>query len=138
MEFSEKEMNKMTNKIRFPDGREVDIQDVIGFLYGLSRSDVEVLHVLTCKGEKMSTEDLAEALKVTKASISKSINNLLYKGLINREKVTEDEKRKGRPAYVYWVNKEELYERVIADMISLANTMKNDFKAHVQLAVVPA
>ncbi|AWS00721.1 MarR family transcriptional regulator [Metallosphaera hakonensis] len=128
----------MTNKIRFPDGREVDIQDVIAFLYGLSRSDVEVLHTLTCKGSKMSTEELAEALKVTKASISKSINNLLYKGLINREKVTEDEKRKGRPAYMYWVNRDDLYDRVIADMEKLAETMKNDFKNHVQLAVIPA
>ncbi|QKQ99545.1 MarR family transcriptional regulator [Metallosphaera tengchongensis] len=128
-------MNKTVNKIRFPDGREVDVQDVIAFLYGLSRSDVEVLHLLMCKGEKMSTDDLANSLKVTKASISKSINNLLYKGLINREKVTDDEKRKGRPAYLYWVVKEELYERVTQDMEKLAQLMKSEFKTHVALAV---
>lgn len=133
-----KKMNKTINRIRFPDGREVDVQEVISFLYGLSRSDVEVLHTIMCKGGKISTEDLAETLNVTKASISKSINNLLYKGLINREKVADDEKRKGRPAYVYWVNKEELYERVVADVEKLYQTMKNDFKTHVQLAVISA
>ncbi|MEM3277175.1 MAG: TrmB family transcriptional regulator, partial [Metallosphaera sp.] len=39
-------MNKTINRIRFPDGREVDVQEVISFLYGLSRSDVEVLHTI--------------------------------------------------------------------------------------------
>jgi predicted transcriptional regulator len=131
-------MSKMNSKVRFPDGREVDIQEVIAFLYGLSRSDVEVLHVMMCKGRKMSTEDLAEELKVTKASISKSINNLLYKGLIGREKVNDEEKRKGRPAYLYWVDRESLYEKVTDDMEKLTEAVKNQFKAHVQLAVVPS
>lgn len=131
-------MNKTNNKIRFPDGREVDVQEVIAFLYGLSRSDVEILHVMMSKGAKMSTEDLAEELKVTKASISKSINNLLYKGLIGREKVTDSEKRKGRPAYLYWVDRESLYGKITEDMEKLTEEVKNSFRSHVQLVVVPS
>ncbi|MEM4768486.1 MAG: TrmB family transcriptional regulator, partial [Saccharolobus sp.] len=32
----------MAEKVRFPDGREVDIHEFISFMYGLSKSDVEV------------------------------------------------------------------------------------------------
>ncbi len=122
----------MSEKIRFPDGREVDIHEVISFLYGLSRSDIEVLHILMTKGKKLDTDELAGALHVTKASISKSINNLLYKGLINRDKVIDQTKQKGRPNYVYWVNNEELYGRLIQDLNKLVDTVKKDLQTHVQ------
>jgi len=127
---------KMSERIRFPDGREVDIHEVIAFLYGLSKSDVEVLHLLMTKGKKLDTDELAGSLHVTKASISKSINNLLYKGLINRDKVVDQTKQKGRPNYVYWVNNEELYGRLIQDLNKLVDTVKKDLQSHVQ--TIPA
>ncbi|AWR96016.1 helix-turn-helix domain-containing protein [Acidianus brierleyi] len=126
----------MSERIRFPDGREVDIHEVIAFLYGLSKSDVEVLHLLMTKGKKLDTDELAGSLHVTKASISKSINNLLYKGLINRDKVVDQTKQKGRPNYVYWVNNEELYGRLIQDLNKLVDTVKKDLQSHVQ--TIPA
>lgn len=127
---------KMSERIRFPDGREVDIHEVIAFLYGLSKSDVEVLHLLMTKGKKLDTDELAGSLHVTKASISKSINNLLYKGLINRDKVVDQTKQKGRPNYVYWVNNDELYSRLIQDLNKLVDTVKKDLQTHVQ--TIPA
>lgn len=126
----------MSERIRFPDGREVDIHEVISFLYGLSKSDVEVLHLLMTKGKKLDTDELAGSLHVTKASISKSINNLLYKGLINRDKVVDQTKQKGRPNYVYWVNNDELYGRLIQDLNKLVDTVKKDLQTHVQ--TIPA
>ncbi|EZQ01904.1 MULTISPECIES: MarR family transcriptional regulator [Acidianus] len=117
-------------RIRFPDGREVDIHEVIAFLYGLSMSDMEVLDLLRAKGKKISTDELAEALGVTKASISRSVNNLAYKGLILRDKLDED-KKKGRPSYIYWVDKEKLYGKVIEDLQRLVEKVKDELKVKV-------
>ncbi|WP_338601992.1 helix-turn-helix domain-containing protein [Sulfolobus tengchongensis] len=126
----------MAEKVRFPDGREVDIHDFIAFMYGLSKSDVEVLHVLLQNG-KMTTDDLAEKLNVTKASISKALNNLLDKGLIQREKAqAEKEERKGRPNYIYWVEKEKLYRKLENDLEKLAGTVKETLQKHTALEVV--
>lgn len=119
----------MIEKVRFPDGREVDIHEVLAFLYGLSKSDVEVLHVIMSKKGKVTTDELASTLKVTKASISKSINNLLYKGLIYREKA-EEEKKKGRPGYAYWVDSEALYKKIAEDLQKLVNNVKEGLKSH--------
>lgn len=124
----------MSERIKFPDGREVDIHEVLAFLYGLSKSDVEVLHVIMSKKGKISTEELAETLKVTKASISKSINNLLYKGLIMRDKI-EEEKKKGRPGYVYWVDTEYLYKKIAEDLEALVNKVKENLKEHIPVVV---
>lgn len=127
----------MLEKIRFPDGREVDIQEVLAFIYGLSKSDVEVLQVIINKRGKITTDELASTLKVTKASISKSINNLLYKGLIFREKL-EEEKKKGRPSYVYWVDTEILYKKIAEDLEKLVNNVKQGLKAQMPLVAVQA
>ncbi len=123
----------MSEKIRFPDGREVELHELIAFLYGVSRSDVEVLHVLMAKDKKMYAEELANELHVTKASISKSINNLMYKGLINRDKVNEQGKQKGRPNYIYWVDKEQLYKKIVEDLERLVKTAKEELLSHLQV-----
>ena len=121
----------MSEKITFPDGREVDIHDFIAFMYGLSRSDVDVLHLLLENKEKMDADQIAEKLKVTKASVSKSLNSLLDKGLIERDKSEEDQKRKGRPSYVYWVDKDKLYTKLEKDLEKLAGTIKEGLEKHI-------
>ena len=121
---------KMAEKVRFPDGREVDIHEFISFMYGLSKSDVEVLHILLQNG-KMTTDELAEKLNVTKASISKALNNLLDKGLIQREKApVEKEERKGRPNYIYWTDKDKLYRKLESDLEKLAGAIKEALQKH--------
>ncbi|AWR97414.1 MarR family transcriptional regulator [Acidianus sulfidivorans JP7] len=124
----------MIEKIKFPDGREVDIHEVLAFLYGLSKSDIEVLHVIMQKQGKITTDELASSLKVTKASISKSINNLIYKGLISRDKLEED-KKKGRPSYVYWVDNDALYKKISDDLQRLVNNVKDGIKTHIEVPV---
>ena len=121
----------MAEKITFPDGREVDIHDFIAFMYGLSRSDVEVLHLLLESKEKLDADEIAERLKVTKASVSKSLNSLLDKGLIERDKSEEEQKRKGRPSYVYWVDKDKLYNKLEKDLEKLAVTIKQGLEKHI-------
>ncbi|MCY0850768.1 helix-turn-helix domain-containing protein [Sulfuracidifex metallicus] len=124
----------MAEKIKFPDGREVDIHEFIAFMYGLSKSDVELLHMLMTEG-KMTTDDIASRLNVTKASISKSLNSLIDKGLIEREKVQSEDKRKGRPNFKYWVDREKLYNRLDADLEKLLTTLKGSIQKTMTVAI---
>ncbi len=124
----------MAEKIKFPDGREVDIHDFIAFMYGLSKSDVELLHMLMTEG-KMTTDDIAAKLNVTKASISKSLNSLIDKGLVEREKVQSEDKRKGRPNFMYWVDREKLYNRLDADLEKLLTTLKGSIQKTMTVAI---
>ncbi|BFI74702.1 helix-turn-helix domain-containing protein [Sulfurisphaera ohwakuensis] len=121
----------MSEKIIFPDGREVDLHEFIAFMYGLSTSDVEVLHLLMESKEKLDADEIAEKLKVTKASVSKSLNNLLDKGLIERDKAEGAEKKKGRPSYVYWVDKDKLIYKLEKDLEKLASSMKEGLEKHI-------
>ncbi|BBG23520.1 helix-turn-helix domain-containing protein [Sulfuracidifex tepidarius] len=124
----------MAEKIKFPDGREVDIHEFIAFMYGLSKSDVELLHMLMTEG-KMTTDDIASKLNVTKASISKSLNSLIDKGLVEREKVQSEDKRKGRPNFMYWVDRERLYNRLDVDLEKLLTTLKNSIQKTMTVAI---
>lgn len=121
----------MSHKITFPDGREVDIHEFIAFMYGLSRSDVDVLHLLLESDQKLDADEIAEKLKVTKASVSKSLNSLLDKGLIERDKSAEDQKKKGRPSYIYWVDKNKLYMKLEKDLEKLAGNIKEGLEKHI-------
>jgi predicted transcriptional regulator len=124
----------MAEKIKFPDGREVDIHEFIAFMYGLSKSDVELLHMLMMEG-KMTTDDIASKLNVTKASISKSLNSLIDKGLVEREKVQSEDKRKGRPNFMYWVDREKLYSRLDIDLEKLLTTLKGSIQKTMTVAI---
>ena len=117
-------------KVTFPDGRSVEIHEFLAFMYGLSSSDVSVLHLLMAKGKKMSADEISEELNVTKASVSKSLNNLLDKGLLIREKEETEDKKKGRPGYLYWVDKNKLYEKLEKDLERLATNIREGLEEH--------
>lgn len=119
-------------KIVFPDGRSVEIHEFLAFMYGLSSSDVSVLHLLMVKGKKMTADEISAELNVTKASINKSLNNLLDKGLIMREKAENEDKKKGRPGYLYWVDKNKLYEKLEKDLEKLAAEVRQGLEQHLQ------
>ncbi|QGR19240.1 helix-turn-helix domain-containing protein [Stygiolobus azoricus] len=117
----------MAIKVKFPDGREVDIHEVISFMYGLGMGEIEVLHILLSRGQKYSADELAEVLKVSKASVNKALNTLLSKGLIEREKVITNSK-KGRPVYVYSANKELVSKKLSEDTYKLILNTRDTLK----------
>lgn len=119
----------MNIKINLPDGRETTIDEIIQFLYNLSKTDIDVLNVLASSGKPITTEEIAEKLNVTKASVSKALNNLIYKGLVQRRKAISEEKKKGRPNYEYWIVKEELLEKIKKDLENILNQIKSEIAA---------
>ncbi len=120
-------------KVSFPGGKEVTMGDLISFIYGLPKSDIDVLQVLISQKRRMSSDEIADVLKVSKASINKSLNNLYDKGLILREKEEAgEEKKKGRPSYIYWVDGERLYEKLERDLETLASQIKKELEERMQ------
>lgn len=118
----------MSYKLIFPDGREVDFEGIISFLYNLGESELQVLRVLLSSRGKLTSEDIANKLKVSKASVNKAINSLMNKGLVEREKADLEEKRKGRPIFVYYVKPDYVYKKVSEDANFIVFNAKETIK----------
>ncbi|MBP1357872.1 MAG: MarR family transcriptional regulator [Sulfolobus sp.] len=116
--------------IKLNNPQNLDVHELLAFIYGLSRSDIEVLHAILTSKEPITTEEIAKKLNVTKASVSKSLNNLIEKGLVLRNKSIMQERRKGRPSYYYIVNRDYLLGKVIKDLESFTETYKEAIKTH--------
>ncbi|WP_246253006.1 helix-turn-helix domain-containing protein [Acidianus brierleyi] len=117
------------SKVEFPDGRQVEIHKLIGFIYGLCESETNILHLLLTSGEKLSEEDIALRLNLARTSINKPINALLSKNLVKREKQCEGKVRK--PKYVYYTDKVEIYNKIIQDLEDIIKKYEEAYKVHV-------
>lgn len=109
----------MSDYILFPDGRKVDVHKVIQFLYGLNESEIRILHLLVESKEKLTAMQIAKKLKVDRTSISKPIATLVNKGLIHKERNIVSRKNENTPPrlkFLYFVNREELYGKMIKDL----------------------
>ncbi|BDC17828.1 MarR family transcriptional regulator [Acidianus sp. HS-5] len=124
----------MEFRIQFPDGRQVDFHKLIEFLYGITDSEMNILHLLLYTDEKLTVEDISERLKIAKTSISKPVNILLTKGLIMRDKVEGESKR--RPKYLYYTDKSAVYNKVISDLDAIAKIFCEKYKSHIETATV--
>jgi predicted transcriptional regulator len=100
-------------RVRLPSGREARVVDAIGFCYDLSDTDISVLRELLQRGTK-GEDELAAALKLSKASINRSVNKLASLGFVERLK--DPNSKGGRPRYLYKpMQLEQLFERMRKD-----------------------
>jgi predicted transcriptional regulator len=92
--------------------------------------------VLAQTDKAITTDEIAEKLNVTKASVSKALNNLIYKGLVQRRKVISEEKKKGRPNYEYWVARGELLQKIKTDLQNILNQLEKSLKGSKETVAV--
>jgi predicted transcriptional regulator len=85
-------------KARLPSGKEVGLIEALSFCYDISDTDFVVLKTLINSGEK-TEDELASALKLSKASINRSVNKLISIGFV--ERVKDQNSKGGRPRYIY-------------------------------------
>lgn len=85
-------------KVRLPSGKEVGLVEALSFCYDISDTDFQVLLALVNYGEK-TEDELAAALKLSKASINRSVNKLISIGFV--ERVKDQSTKGGRPRYIY-------------------------------------
>ncbi len=123
-------MSIFEKKVRLPTGKEIGVFDILTFCYGLSETDVEVLKQVAECGEKGATVDyIVKTLKLSRASISRSLSKLVDLGFIIRRKLPPA--GAGRPKYVYVsVTPKELAEKIYSDIekcTSSAKTLIEEF-----------
>ena len=90
-------------RLRLPSGRESSLTDVMRFCYDLSDTDTQILvEVIRGGADGFTVEELAERLRLSKATANRSLNKLVELGFVSRKR----EKRQGvgRPRYKYYVD----------------------------------
>ncbi|MFP3163454.1 MAG: helix-turn-helix domain-containing protein [Acidianus hospitalis] len=108
----------MERKVKFPDSREVDVLTIFKFVYGLSNSELEIIKLLVNTKGKLSAEDIASSLNISRNTVTKPVNLLLSKGLVLRAK--EKGKTTGRPRLVYFAT-QDIYSKLLTDLQSIVN-----------------
>ena len=100
-------------KARLPSGREVGLVEALSFCYDISDTDFQILRALINLGPK-TEDDLASVLKLSKASINRSVNKLISIGFV--ERVKDQGSKGGRPRYIYKaVDSDFLVEKMSKD-----------------------
>jgi predicted transcriptional regulator len=116
-------MRSMERKVKFPNSRGVDVLTIFKFVYGLSNSELEILKLLVNTKGKLSAEDIASSLNISRNTVNKLVNLLLSKGLVLRDK--EKGKTNGRPRLVYFATP-GIYSKMLTDLQSIVNnSLKN-------------
>jgi len=113
-------------RCRLPSGKEVSIIDVLKFFFDFNETDVIVLLRILSAGSR-TLEDLARETHMSKASVSRSISKLYSLGFVSREKVI-DKVSKGRPKYVYRVDREGALKRIFENIEMCNNVAKSVFE----------
>jgi len=108
-------------RIQLPSGKNAGLANILSFYYGLSETDVQVLMTLM-RGGARSIEELETELKLSKASINNSLNDLFEMDFVTR--VKEPGNKAGRPRYLYKAKDyTELKSKVLEDIKSCSDKM---------------
>ena len=100
-------------RLRLPTGREADIVEGLRFCYDLSETDTAILFELL-KGKEYTVDELAEKLKLSKATVNRSLTKLVEIGFVTRTR--EKKGGAGRPKYKYYVSDpEKVINKIIED-----------------------
>ncbi|MEM2662905.1 MAG: HTH-type transcriptional regulator Lrs14 [Metallosphaera sp.] len=87
--------------------------EALSFCYDISDTDFQILKALINMGPK-TEDDLASVLKLSKASINRSVNKLISIGFV--ERVKDQGSKGGRPRYIYKaVDAEALTDKIAKD-----------------------
>ncbi len=113
-------------RCRLPSGKEVSIVDVLRFFYDFNETDVLVLLKIFSSGS-ITLEELAKETHMSKASVSRSISKLHSLGFVSREKII-DKVSKGRPRYIYKVDREGALKRILENVEMCSNVAKSVFE----------
>ncbi|MCC6030462.1 MAG: MarR family transcriptional regulator [Desulfurococcales archaeon] len=113
-------------RCRLPSGKEVSIIEVLKFFYDFNETDVIIL-LKILKNHSVTLDDLSRETNLSKASISRSISKLYSLGFVSREKTT-GKAVKGRPKYIYRVNRESALNKIYENIEKCSSVAKETFE----------
>ncbi|ABM81093.1 HTH-type transcriptional regulator Lrs14 [Hyperthermus butylicus] len=100
-------------KLKLPTGKETVVVEGLRFCYDLSETDAMILFELL-KGGEYSVDDLTQILKLSKATVNRSLSKLVEIGFVSRTR--EKKAGVGRPRYKYYIDDPEaVLLRIIQD-----------------------
>jgi len=114
-------MSDESVELKLPSGKELTLYDLVKFCYNFSETDLEILFKLLNK--KMTLDDLSQELGLSKATVSRGLNNLLGLGFVVRNREVSS-KNIGRPRYSYYTSKEIIESRLMKDIEKCANVIR--------------
>lgn len=109
----------MKHLILFPDGRKVNISNLVSFIYGLNEIESRIFDLLTELDKKLSAEEISKELGLTETSVTLSLNNLIDKGLIAKEETFFSEGREITSKSVYFIDSDRLSNKITLDLESI-------------------
>jgi len=117
------EVQIQSQNFLLPSGKELKLDNVLRFCYGLTETEILIL-VTLLKSRPKTTHELEQELQLSKASVNRSLNKLLGMGLVKRTK--DIAKRYGRPRYIYYaLNLEELQSKLVKEIEDCTNSIRN-------------
>jgi len=117
------EVQIQSQNFLLPSGKELKLDNVLRFCYGLTETEILIL-VTLLKSRPKTTQELEQELQLSKASVNRSLNKLLGMGLVKRTK--DIAKRYGRPRYIYYaLNLEELQSKLVKEIEDCTNSIRN-------------
>ncbi|MCI4396391.1 MAG: MarR family transcriptional regulator [Thermoprotei archaeon] len=117
------QVSEPQSKFILPSGKELRLNDVLRFCYGMCETDIQVLMTLLRSSPKPADE-LAQELQLSKATVNRVLSKLLNLGFVKRVKETGN--KAGRPRYVYsLISLDELKNKLVKDLEECANSMRN-------------
>jgi len=96
--------------------------------YKISDTDFDSLILLTKLGKPSSSEEIASIMNLSKTTVENSLKKLLDLDLIERRKANDDNRRIGRPKFVYAI-RENILEKIKEDLNNCAETIRKAFSA---------
>ncbi|PMB76350.1 MAG: transcriptional regulator [Fervidicoccus fontis] len=109
-------------EIKLPSGKELTLYELVKFCYDFSETDLMILFKIIDK--KTTIEELSNDLKLSKATISRSLTNLLNLGFVVRNREIENY-GVGRPKYTYYSSKEIIESKLRKDMNKCAKIIRD-------------
>ncbi|ALL01113.1 HTH-type transcriptional regulator [Pyrodictium delaneyi] len=118
-------------RLKLPTGREAALVEGLRFCYDLSETDAIILFELL-KGGEYTVDDLTRELRLSKATVNRSLSKLVEIGFVSRAR----EKRAGvgRPRYRYYVeDPRKVIMRVIEDFERCSSAFKEALQELLQV-----
>jgi predicted transcriptional regulator len=95
--------------------------------YGLSDADVEMFLRILRTHEGKDVDSIAKELNISKSRASLILKKLNDAGLVEKQKVSQS--KGGRPKYIYYINKQELKDKLNKRVEELCKNLADMLKA---------
>jgi len=115
--------------LRTPAGRKLDFKMLMEFCYNLTETDVMILEWMLKQGrnKEYSVDDIKDVFNLSRATVNRVLSKLADMELVEKKKKKRN--GTGRPRYVYSIDPEKMYEKLVGDITSCSSEIEDYVKS---------